>query len=51
MAQARRTGAPGQVLTFIVSGAAYAIPAEAVLEVVRKPAITRVPHAPAVSPA
>ena len=47
MAQARRTGAPEQVLSFIVSGAAYAIPAEAVLEVVRKPAITRVPHAPA----
>ena len=46
----RRPSGPArreQSLRFIVAGAAYALLAEAVLEVVRKPAITRVPHAPA----
>lgn len=37
----------GQLLTFRVADARFALPASAVREVVRRPKVTRVPHAPA----
>jgi purine-binding chemotaxis protein CheW len=37
----------GQLLTFRIADAQFALPASAVREVVRRPEVTRVPHAPA----
>ncbi|HEV7321811.1 MAG TPA: chemotaxis protein CheW [Ensifer sp.] len=46
MAKARRGGETERQLTFIVGGDGYSIPAEGVLEVGRRPTITRVPNSP-----
>lgn len=46
MAKARKGSEARRKLTFIVGGRAYSLPAEHVLEVGRRPAITRVPNSP-----
>ena len=47
MAKARKGSEARRQLTFIVGGQGYSLPAEHVLEVGRRPAITRVPNSPA----
>jgi len=47
MAKARKGSEATRQLTFIVAGQGFSLPAEHVLEVGRRPAITRVPNSPA----